>query len=63
MTTPPEMVQSIISARRFLYSLLDTKETPRVPSVVRREARGRLKHYPAPVNFPDLGKELRRIKC
>lgn len=62
MTTPPEMVQSIINASRFLYSLLDPQQTPRVPAAVRREARGRLKHYPAPINFPELGKELRRHK-
>jgi hypothetical protein len=46
MTTTEEMLRAIDNARSFMYRLLDSKKTPRVPKSVRKEARDRLKHFP-----------------
>jgi hypothetical protein len=46
MTLPYEEYNSINSARRFLYDLLDTRKTPKVPRSIRLEARRILKHFP-----------------
>lgn len=46
MTLPDERRRAIQATREFLRSLLDPKETPRVPREVRLEARRCLKHYP-----------------
>jgi|NOAtaT_6_FD_contig_101_515608_length_4088_multi_3_in_0_out_0_5 hypothetical protein len=50
MTTTEEMLQAIDNARTFMYSLLDPKQTPRVPQSVRKDARDRLKHFPSQYN-------------
>ena len=47
MTTKTERTRSLIYARDFLLSLLDPKQTPKVPRWIRREAGNRLKHYPS----------------
>ena len=36
----------MVATRDFLLRLIDTKETPRIPREVRREARALLRHYP-----------------
>ena len=46
MTMPYERKNSVIRTEQFLISLCDPKQTPRVPSAVRQEARRLLKHYP-----------------
>lgn len=46
MTIPEEEYRSIISAREFLYALLDPKRTPRVPKTIRQQARRIVKHMP-----------------
>ena len=46
MTTPVERTRAVIYAKDFLYDLLDTKKTPRVPRVIRRQAGRCLRHYP-----------------
>lgn len=46
MTLPAEQVHSLKRTREFLRSLLISKETPRVPRVVRDEAYSCLRHYP-----------------
>lgn len=46
MTLPNERYRSLQQAREFLRSLLDPKQTPRVPKAVRREAYRALRHYP-----------------
>ncbi len=50
MTTTEEMLNAIDNARIFMYSLLDPKQTPRVPKSVRKYARDRLKHFPTEYN-------------
>jgi len=47
MTLPDERYHSIIMARHLLTKLLSPKLTPRVPAVLRREARQCLRHFPS----------------
>lgn len=61
MTTPQERGWALDNARRFLLSLLDPKQTPRVPKSVRREARQRLKHYPSPFEIEQLKEKAPEI--
>jgi len=46
VTMPIERNWAIKNTRQFLVDLMDPKKTPRVPSVVRKEAYRCLKHYP-----------------
>ena len=46
ISSPAQQVASVVAARDFLLRLTDTKETPRTPREVRREARALLRHYP-----------------
>jgi len=46
MTIPSERKSAVLRTEKFLVSLCDPKQTPRVPSSVRTEARRLLKHYP-----------------
>lgn len=46
MTIPYERYRAVIGTEDFLYKLCNPKETPRVPSEVRRMARFCLRHYP-----------------
>ena len=46
MTLPCERFRAVMSARKFLYALLDPKQTPRTPRAVRQEARRVLRHFP-----------------
>ena len=43
---PIERNWAIKNTRQFLVDLMDPKKTPRVPSVVSKEAYRCLKHYP-----------------
>lgn len=47
MTLPDERYRAIQSTRHFLMSLLDPKETPRVPRSIRGQAYSLLRHYPS----------------
>lgn len=47
MTLPDERYRSLKYTRSFLYDLLDPKKTPGVPSIVRSQARGCLRHFPS----------------
>lgn len=47
MTIPKERSNSLINTRNFLRSLLDPKQTPKVPKEIRREAYYCLKHFPS----------------
>ena len=46
MTTPHEEVLALMHTRAFLFDLLDTAATPRVPRPVRERARACLRHFP-----------------
>ena len=64
MTLPHEELNSLNSARRFLYDLLDPKKTPRVPKYIRKEAHRITKHFPLDVvlnqRYNDVLKENTR---
>lgn len=48
MTLPDERYRAVLWAERFLRDIAhDTKNYPRIPKTVRREAYSILRHYPA----------------
>jgi hypothetical protein len=47
MTVPVERTNAVMWTEDFLLSLLDPKQTPRVPKIIRTEARRLLRHYPS----------------
>ena len=46
MTMPDERFRAVMQAEKFLQSLCNVNETPRVPKAIRQQARGILRHYP-----------------
>lgn len=46
MTLPDERTKAVVYTKAFLRSLLDPKQTPKVPKAIRRQAAMLLKHYP-----------------
>lgn len=46
MTIPTERTRAVLQTEQFLTSLLDPKETPRVPKSIRQQAKALLRHYP-----------------
>ena len=46
MTMPDERFRAVRYAREFLYELLDSKKTPKVPKAIRQRALRVLRHYP-----------------
>jgi hypothetical protein len=46
MSLPDEQARALVSARQFLVSLCVPSKTPKIPRLVRHEARCRLKHFP-----------------
>ena len=46
MTLPTERSSAIWNTREFLRSLLDSKQTPKLPKSIRSEAAWCLKHFP-----------------
>lgn len=46
MTMPDERFRAVLQAEKFLQSLCNVYETPRVPKDIRQQARGILRHYP-----------------
>lgn len=47
MTLPDERYRAIKMARQFLMELCSAEKTPRVPQIIRNQARGILRHYPS----------------
>lgn len=47
MTLPDERYRAVRMARQFLMELCDSSKTPRVPTIIRNQARGILRHYPS----------------
>jgi|LakMenE18May11ns_1017448.scaffolds.fasta_scaffold9878218_4 hypothetical protein len=58
MTLPYERVNSVNRTRQFLRSLLDPKETPRIPKQIRQQAASLLRHFP---NEYDMGRACEPI--
>lgn len=46
MTIPIERYNAVLNTEKFLISLLQPSETPRVPKAIRKRAGQLLKHYP-----------------
>ena len=46
MSLPDEQAKAMVAARQFLVALCIPQKTPKVPKVIREEARCRLKHFP-----------------
>lgn len=47
MTLPDERYRAVKMARQFLQELMDPQKTPKVPAIIRSQARGVLRHYPS----------------
>lgn len=47
MTVPRERTNAVMFTETFLLSLIDPKQTPRVPRAIREEAHRLLRHYPS----------------
>ena len=56
MTIPRERKNAVMRTREFLRSLCVPKQTPRVPSDIRDQARSLLKHYPSEL-YMDMASE------
>lgn len=61
MTLPNERYQAIQNTRKFLRSLLDPKQTPKVPRWIRREAYYCLKHYPGDCDWMRAEKSFKEV--
>lgn len=46
MSTTEEELRALESTKKFLFDLLNSKETPKVPKEIRARASRCLKHYP-----------------
>ena len=46
MTLPDERYRAVERTRQLLYNLCNPEHTPRVPKIIRDEARYCLRHYP-----------------
>jgi hypothetical protein len=54
ISSTTQRVAAVVATRDFLLRLTSSKETPRIPREVRREARALLRHFP-------VAEELRPI--
>lgn len=61
MTLPSERTHSIKITRDFLRSLLDPKQTPRVPKAIRDQAYYCLRHFPADWDIQQIAKKSRKV--
>lgn len=61
LTLPSERYRALNRVREFLRSLLDPKQTPRVPSQVRKDAYWCLKHYPGEHEVEWLAEECPQL--
>lgn len=57
MTLPDERYRAIQTTRHFLMSLLDPKETPKIPREVRARAHSLLRHYPSDYDLDRLSEK------
>ena len=47
MTLPDERYRAVRMARQFLVDLCSPEKTPKVPAIIRNQAKGILRHYPS----------------
>ncbi len=53
MTLPDERFRAVVRTREFLLNLCNPQHTPRVPKIIREEAKWCLRHYP---DYYDMNK-------
>lgn len=58
MTLPDERYRSLVQTKKFLYELLNTQQTPRVPKIIRQRANSLLRHFPDDYHLELLTKEM-----
>lgn len=58
MTLPDERTRTLQLVKKFLYRLMDAKQTPKVPPAIREEAMSLLKHYPEDFVLDQLGSKM-----
>lgn len=56
MTLPDERYRALKWAESFLQDLQDSSKTPRVPKVIRQQARSVLRHYPGSYYIEELAR-------
>jgi hypothetical protein len=54
MTLPYERTNAVLKTEKFLLSLCDPKLTPKVPKVIRDQARSLLRHYPTKFDMNEI---------
>jgi len=62
MTLPIERTNAVLRTEKFLCSLLDPKQTPRVPKSIRQEAARLLRHYPSQYNMKYIEDSFEPLK-
>lgn len=58
MTLPDERYRSLVRTKEFLIELLNSQSTPRVPAIIRQQARGLLRHWPDNYHLEMMCKEM-----
>lgn len=58
ISSKDQKINAVVSTRDYLLRLTSTKETPRIPLEVRREARTLLRHYPLPAEMKVVMKDF-----
>ena len=61
MTLPRERSLTVKYTRDFLYDLLDSKKTPRVPKEIRDRARRLLRHFPSDFDIERAGEKCPEV--
>lgn len=59
MTIPEERYNALFHAREFLESLLDPKQTPKVPKHIRTKAYWVLRHYPWDIHLEKIAEHVK----
>lgn len=58
MTLPDERYRSLVQTRQFLIELMHPQTTPRVPKIIRQQARSLLRHWPDMYHLELMTKEM-----
>lgn len=61
MTLNYERRNAVMNTAEFLLKLCDPKQTPRVPTEVREQARSLLRHYPGTYDMDVAGEQCPKI--
>lgn len=58
MTLPDERYRSLVQTKKFLYELLNSQQTPRVPKIIRQRANSLLRHWPDTYHLELMCREM-----